>query len=330
MEGEVVMKKEIYAILPASIRQMIQQIHPTIRDKIEEIRIRENRPLEIIYADKQAFLTPQGKMTSYNHEAYIPTHEDSFKIINLISNHSLYRLEEELKRGYITVHGGHRVGIAGKVILEKGEVKTIKDISSFNIRIAKQKIGAADPVIPYLIQLKEKRIHNTLIISPPQCGKTTLLRDIARQISTGIDAYRFIGQKVGIVDERSEIAGSVQGVPQNEVGSRTDVLDACPKAEGMMMMIRSMSPQVLIVDEIGRQEDTRAIFEARNAGVQIIATAHGSNITEIAKRPSISSLIQQGIFTRYIILSRNRGIGTIERILDEQLNPVAAREKTYA
>lgn len=131
------------------------------------------------------------------------------------------------------------------------------------------------------------------------------------------------------MDERSEIAGSVRGVPQNDVGLRTDVLDACPKAEGMMMMIRSMSPDILIVDEIGRQEDTLAILEARNAGVQVIATAHGSDIHEIIKRPSLSSLIQQEIFTRYVILSRERGIGTIETILNEQLRPITGKVKNY-
>lgn len=324
------MKAEIFSILPMNIRKIIQNISPIVLERVEEVRIREKRPLEIIYGDKQIFLTPVGKLTPKIDEAYIPTSEDTYKIMNLISNHSIYRLEEELKRGYITVHGGHRVGIAGKVILEKGEVKTIKDISSFNIRIARQKIGSADPVIPYIINSKEVGVHDTLIISPPQCGKTTLLRDIARQLSFGISKYNFQGKKIGIVDERSEIAGSVQGVPQNLVGPRTDVLDACPKAEGMMMMIRSMSPDVLVVDEIGRKEDTMAILEARNAGVQVIATAHGSNIGEVARRPSITSLIQQEIFTRFIILSRKRGVGTIERVLDQQFNPVLIKEKNYA
>ncbi|TCS84023.1 stage III sporulation protein AA [Tepidibacillus fermentans] len=323
------MKSEILAILPNQIRQFIQMVEPTIAKEIEEIRLRENRPLEISYLNRFAFLTSKGKMTLQEQEAYIVSHDDILKMLNLISNHSIYRLEEELKRGYITVNGGHRIGISGKVILEHGEVKSIKDISSFNIRIAKQKIGVANKVIPYLIADRDGKVHNTLIISPPQCGKTTLLRDIARQLSIGVPTLRLTSKKVGIVDERSEIAGCVFGVPQNDVGPRTDVLDACPKAEGMMMMIRSMSPEILIVDEIGRKEDADAIFEARNAGVSIIATAHGSNIAEIANRPSISSLIQQGIFTRYVILSRNQGVGTIERILNEELKPVL-REKSYA
>lgn len=322
-------KEEILNVLPTEIRKIIQQIEQKHSEQIEEIRIRENRPLEIVYSGHHAFLTIKGELTLDVKKSYLPTNEDTMKMLNLISNHSLYRLEEELKRGYITVHGGHRVGISGKVIMEKGEVKTIKDVTSFNIRIAKQKFGMADPLIPFLINLREMKVHNTLIISPPQCGKTTILRDLARQLGTGISKFAFLAKKIGIVDERSEIAGSVRGVPQNDVGLRTDVLDACPKAEGMMMMIRSMSPDILIVDEIGRQEDTLAILEARNAGVQVIATAHGSDIHEIIKRPSLSSLIQQEIFTRYVILSRERGIGTIETILNEQLRPITGKVKNY-
>lgn len=324
------MKEEIFAILPNNIKLIVQKLNKDILEKIEEIRIRENRPLEIIFENKQEFIAEDGRLVQNPLLSYLPTREDTFKIMNLISNHSIYRLEEELKRGYITVQGGHRIGITGKAVLEKGEVKTIKDISSFNIRIAKEKLGSADPILPYILNFKDSSVHNTLIISPPQCGKTTILRDMARQISNGSDRYNFLGKKVGVVDERSEIAGCVLGVPQNQIGYRTDVLDSCPKAEGMMMMIRSMSPDVLIVDEIGRQEDTMAILEARNAGVNVVATAHGSNIAEIVKRPTISSLVQQQIFSRYVILSRRKGVGTLEQILDENLNTILPKEKVYA
>ncbi|MGD9678010.1 MAG: stage III sporulation protein AA [Vulcanibacillus sp.] len=324
------MKEEICLILPISIRSILLKIDPSIQEKIEEIRIRDNRPLEIVYENKHAFVSINGELSYNIKQAYHPIKEDISKLLNLISNHSIYRLEEELRRGYITVKGGHRIGIAGKVILEKGEVKTITDISSFNIRIARQIIGVADSVIPYIFELNGKGIHNTLIISPPQCGKTTLIRDIARQISTGTLNNGHSGYKVGIVDERSEIAGCVNGVPQNNIGNRTDVLDGCPKAEGMMMMIRSMSPDVLIVDEIGRQEDSYAIMEARNAGVKVIATAHGSSIAEIIKRPTISSLIQQEVFTRYFILNRRNESRFIEKILDEKLNQILSRERNYA
>lgn len=195
-------------------------------------------------------------------------------LLNKISHFSIYTLEEELKRGYITIEGGHRVGLAGKVILEQGKVKAIRDISSFNIRIAREKVGIAQTLIPRIY--RDGWLH-TMIIGPPQTGKTTLLRDIARIISSGDQGSGLPASKVGIVDERSEIAGCVNGIPQMTFGNRIDVLDACPKAEGMMMMIRSMSPEVLVVDEIGRHEDAEAIMEAVNAGIKLIMTTHGNS-----------------------------------------------------
>lgn len=153
-----------------------------------------------------------------------------------------------------------------------------------------------------------------MIIGPPQTGKTTLLRDFARIISGG--GQDGVPYKVGIVDERSEIAGSVNGIPQLTFGPRIDVLDACPKAEGMMMMIRSMSPDVLVVDEIGRKEDSEAIMEAVNAGIKLFMTTHGNSLDEVRKRPSLSPLIEMGIFQRYIELGRLEGPGTILSIKD--------------
>jgi stage III sporulation protein AA len=291
----------ILHFLPKNIANLISQIPPNQKEELEEIRIRINRPIEITLKGAPRFLS------------YIIQPEDTFHLLNKISHFSIYTLEEELKRGYITVSGGHRIGLAGKVILEDGKVKAIRDVSSFNIRIAREKVGIADPLIPFLLQ---GNWMHTMIIGPPQTGKTTLLRDIARIISSGIPAKGIRASKVGIVDERSEIAGCVNGVPQLTFGHRLDVLDACPKAEGMMMMIRSMSPDILIVDEIGRREDSEAIQEAIHAGIKLIMTTHGSNIEEIRKRPSLKEIIDQRIFERFVILSRASGPGTITRILD--------------
>ncbi|WP_103105383.1 stage III sporulation protein AA [Brevibacillus reuszeri] len=310
--------KEIMAILPASIRTILHALPPTVTEQLEEIRLRQNQPLEVRYGQQSSYVTASGQLTSIASQGWEFTEEQSVKLLNQVSQHSLYALEEELKRGYITVVGGHRIGIAGKVVLDKGEVKGIRDVTSFNIRIAREKKGAAQKVMPVLFE--SGKLLNTLLISPPQCGKTTLLRDMARSISYGSEWSS--SRKVGIVDERSELAGCLQGVPQRDVGPRTDVLDACPKAAGMMMLIRSMSPDVLIVDEIGRPEDGDAVWEAIHAGVSVICSAHGADVTEVAERPMLGKLIRQGAFSRYIVLSRTKGVGTIQAIYDQGLNPL--------
>lgn len=285
--------QRIFAYLPKTIKDHLQQASSYFPlNDIEEIRFRIGRPIEITANRKTVFLP------------YSLSREEAEQIMEKLSNHSFYTLDEELRRGYITINGGHRVGLAGRVILDSGKVKGIREVSSFNIRIAREKIGVAEKYIHYLF---DSAWHHTMIIGPPQSGKTTFLRDLARIISTGVKQHNIPPYKVGIVDERSEIAGAVNGVPQLTFGPRIDVLDACPKAEGMMMMIRSMSPDVLVVDEIGRKEDTEAILEAVHAGVRLMMTTHGESLEEIKQRPSLQPIVRQEIFTRFIELSRRNG-----------------------
>lgn len=291
----------VFSFLPKKLCAQLQDMTPMMMGKVEELRIRVGRPLEVIIGGDPFFFP------------YEVSSSDAEQLLNSIGQFSLYTLEEELKRGYITIAGGHRVGLAGKVILENGAVKAVRDISSFNIRIAREKIGVAEPLTDYLFK---GEWQHTLLIGAPQTGKTTVLRDIARMISSGIDRKGIAPQKVGIVDERSEIAGCVHGVPQLEFGTRVDVLDGCPKAEGMMMMIRSMSPDVLIVDEIGRVEDTQAVLEAVNAGIKLIITTHGHTLAEVKKRPFFSEILKQNIFERFIELQRGKFGARSYKVLD--------------
>ena len=307
-------KNIILPSLSINIREVIGKVDIKYLEFLEEIRIRESRPLMITLNNRDYMIKADGHVTSSVYEAYMVTDQDTSNTLQLISDYSIYAIEEELRNGYITLRGGHRVGFTGKGVLEDGKIKTIKYISGFNFRISREIKGAANGVIPYIRE--RGGILHTLIISPPQCGKTTLLRDLIRQISDGNKKQGLMGHKVGVVDERSELAGCFKGVPQNDIGIRTDVLDACPKAEGMIILIRSMSPHIIATDEIGSKEDVFALEEAINAGIKIITTVHGSNLDEISRKPVLGDLIKNKIFERMIILSNAKGVGTIEKIID--------------
>ena len=233
--------------------------------------------------------------------------------LDYISNYSLYAYENELKQGFITIKGGHRVGMAGQVLIENGRVKNLKQISSLNIRVSHEILGCADKLFPYIT--RNKQMYHTLLISPPKCGKTTMLRDMIRQISDGNKWVK--GCTVGVVDERSELAGCYQGIPQNHMGMRTDVLDGCPKADGMLMLIRSMSPQVVAVDEIGAPEDIQAIKYAMHCGCKMIATVHGESMEEIQRKPLFEEMIREQCFERFVVLGNKENIGFIEGIYDK-------------
>lgn len=307
---------EILPVLPANIRLMVGSLPNSIQAKVEEVRLRQEKPVVLGLSAEDLFLSAEGKLTSRADEAYLVTPVDMERLIQLISSSSLYALEEELRSGYITLPGGHRAGITGKAVLEGGRVRTLKYLSGCNIRLSREVIGAAAAVLPHIIDRKGRGVFHTVLISPPRCGKTTMLRDMVRQVSNGIPGLGFSGLTVGLVDERSEIAGCYKGVPQLDVGVKTDVLDGCPKAEGMMMLLRSMSPQVVAADEIGRREDVEALKEVLNAGVRILITAHGSSLAELAERPVLGGLISSNMIERFIILGRSRGVGTIEDIIE--------------
>lgn len=307
--------RQVFSVLPDNLRGMMARLPVVVMDKLEEIRLRQNRPLVLGLTSGDSYLGPNGEPTDNPLRAYLVTEDDIKRVTRMVSNSSLYALEEELKNGYVTLPGGHRVGITGKVVVEAGKVKTIKYISGFNIRISREVKGIAQNILPHILDGCEN-VRHTLILSPPRCGKTTLLRDMVRLLSNGVPELNFPGVTVGLVDERSELAGCYRGIPQRDVGLKTDVLDGCPKAEGMMMLLRAMAPQVLATDEIGKQEDIRALEEVINAGVTVLTTVHGSSLEEIARRPALKYLLGLKVIERFIILGRSRGVGTVEEIID--------------
>jgi stage III sporulation protein AA len=306
-------KDELLKILSLKLRTIFGKLSIDF-EQLQEIRLRINAPLLVIYRNEEAFVTEEAALTDLLAKAVQITKNEIRETMEYISNYSLYAFEDEIRQGFITINGGHRIGIAGKIIIENDEIKGMKHISFINIRLAHQVKGCANKVIPYLIDEKTKGIYHTLIISPPRCGKTTLLRDIIRQLSDGNS--RCPGMNVGVVDERSEIGACYMGTPQNDLGIRTDVLDCCPKAKGMLMLIRSMSPRIVAVDEIGSREELEAIDYVIGCGSKLIATVHGSTLEDITRKPTLGDLVQKKVFERYVVLSNRNTIGYLEKIYD--------------
>ena len=304
---------EIINSLSLNLREKIKNIK---RENIEEIRLRINKPLIINGNLKDYFYNVKTNSLDRNMDnAYVVTKEDIEQTFQIICKYSIHSFMDDIKKGFITLRGGHRVGIVGKAIVENGRVENIKHISSLNIRVSKEIKNCSDKVMNHIIK-SPTEINNSIIISPPQCGKTTLLRDIVRNLSNGSNKYNFKGVKVALIDERNEIAGSYLGVSQMDVGIRTDIIETCPKDVGIMMVLRSMSPNVVVTDEIGTEKDIKALYTALNGGVGLITTVHGDSIDDIRNRKELKNLLDDELFRKVILLSAKKGPGTIENIYD--------------
>ena len=295
-------REEVIRLFPERIRKILQQAYWNPQG-LQEIRLRAGKPLILWQDGQEYFVAEQGFLTRHREQACIVSQEDIRRTMETVGTYSLYAYEEELKQGFLTIQGGHRVGVAGKAIMEEQKVKGLSQISCINIRFAHQITGCADMVIPYVTE--DGKLCHTLIISPPGCGKTTLLRDLVRQISDGWET--FPGNTVGVVDERSEIAGCLHGIPQNDLGIRTDVLDGCPKVEGMMLLIRSMAPEILAVDEIGGREDFAAMEYAMRCGCHLLATVHAGSLEELFQKPGWDKCGQVKLFRNYVVISKENG-----------------------
>ena len=302
-------QQQILRILARGIREILEKEHLQFNN-LQEIRLRIGKPLMIVYKNEEQILPQKAEKKP------VVTKDEMRETLDYISHYSLYAYESEMRQGFITVEGGHRVGMTGKVILEGKRIKNMQYISSVNIRVAHEVIGCANVVLPHLT--KNKEMCHTLIISPPGCGKTTLIRDLIRQISDGNQYVK--GCTVGVVDERSELGGCYLGVAQNDLGMRTDILDCCPKAEGMLLLIRSMSPRVLAVDEIGGEEEIRALEYAMQCGCKMLASVHGNDLEEISEKPGVQKLVEQRRFERYVILDSRKKPGAVREICDERRN----------
>lgn len=311
----MVKEASIIQLFPDKYRTLFKETVLQVKN-LNEIRLRAEKPVIVVINGAEYFLTKDGAFTKEGSGAEKIRQKELDEILNHICNYSVYAYEDEIRQGFLTVQGGHRIGVAGQAIMKtEGEIKNIKYISFLNIRISHQVLGAADHVLPFLYD--HDRLYNTLLISMPGVGKTTLLRDIVRQVS---DGNRYAeGMTVGVVDERSELAGCFQGVAQNDMGIRTDVLDACPKALGMMMLLRSMAPRVIAVDEIGGRQDEEAIRQVTRCGVHILATIHGNGVKDLENSAIGRNLLEEGIFERYIVLEKTENRQVKKTIYNKEL-----------
>lgn len=323
------MSSELMKLFPVGIRERFGKTD-IILEGFTELRFRCNGPVMLLRGREESFLHKNGGICQESKHAYIISVNEIREMMEYISNFSVYAFEEELRQGFLTIPGGHRVGICGKAVLADGKIKTIRNISFLNIRLARQVQGCGESLLPYLF--RGDRLYHTLIVSPPGCGKTTLLRDVIRLVSDGgtwhdrqgiLKTIR--GRKVSVVDERSELAACYNGVPQNYLGSRTDVLDGCPKEKGMELMLRSMSPEVIAVDELGGEREMELIEKSIYCGCSILATVHGEGRENwfLDEGEEYRKKLLTGMFERYVFLKPGKP-GCVEAVCDCKGREVSA------
>lgn len=283
---------EAVELLPPCLREPAHQLDEVWQSEAEELRLRVGRPMTVVCSDRERAVPGAAVVTSVDLE----------RVLEIATRASIHTAQAQISNGFLTVAGGHRIGICGSGVLQDGQVRNLRHISSMDIRIAREVFGSARPVLDKLLQ--GELLQSTLLVSPPGGGKTTLLRDLIRCISDGVGCPAL---RVGVADERGELAAMRDGVAQFDVGGRTDVMDGCPKEKGLLMLLRGMNPQVLAADEITAPEDCRALEVAANCGVVLLCSAHGLDLEDLKARPLYRELLERGIFHRLVVIHRKNG-----------------------
>ncbi len=275
------------AVLPQRLRGTVCG-----RGQVEEIRLRLGQPPSVVVGGGEQFL-----------DLSAVTAVELDGVLERASRASVHTVIHQIRRGYITLQGGHRLGLCGTAVMQDGEIHALRRLSSLNLRIARAVPGVSSGILSGL--LEEGIFQSSLILAPPGLGKTTLLRDLIRALSQGEEVNP---HRVGLADERGEVAALRDGIPQMDVGARTDVVEGCPKDRGLLLLLRGMNPQVLAVDEITAPEDVAAILQAVGCGVTMIATAHGLGPADLSRRPLYRQLLEAGVFRRLVTIRRVNGL----------------------
>lgn len=283
----------------------ISALPDTIKAQAQEIRIRVNRPVAIYCTNKMYYLTEDGRpvTTFVNGKIRNVTQQEVLETFQNLCGYSVYSHQKEIQNGFLTIRGGHRAGICGTAVYKDRALTNIRDVSSVNIRIARQVDGAADP----LLEALGTDFKGLLLCGAPACGKTTVLRDLARQLTdTG-------QKKVCVIDERGELAGTYAGVCQNDLG-QSDILNGYTKGEGIMQALRCLSPDIIICDEAGSSEDVQAIAQGVNAGVSIVASIHAATPQELLARSQGRMLLKTGAFESVVFFKGRQKPGEMKEI----------------
>ena len=284
---------EILRYFPNKIYQIffnLFQENSKIAEELQEIRMRAERPIILKLRERDLILQ------------YNITQAEILQIVERLCENSIYAYKNQICEGFITAKGGHRIGLTGSCVIENGKIINVKHISSLNFRIAREVLNCSTRVLREVIDIENKSIYNTILVAPPGRGKTTMLRDIIRRLSNGIDEINFKGKTCGVVDERGEIAAMYKGIPQNDVGIRTDIIENVEKNQGIHMLIRTMAPEIIACDEIGSKDDVEAIHYALYSGVKGIFTMHGKNIEDIKNNKQIYELIENREIQKVVFL----------------------------
>lgn len=289
--------QEACSFFPAQIRESLLTLPQDKQKTVREICLRAERPLIISAFCADYFLSRTGCFsTLLPADPYLVSRAELSETVKRITEYSLHSFQRELNEGFVTVRGGHRAGLAGSAAQSGGGIVSVTDIGSLTLRVARQVIGAGEELCRMLFSTG---VSSTLLAGAPASGKTTLLRDMTRCLSDGLSGK---GIKISLIDERGELAAVSRGVAQNNVGVRTDVFDGYPKGEGMAIAVRSMTPRLLVVDEIATERDAASIRQGLNAGAAVIATVHAASMEELHRKKHICSLLAEGAFRNIVLL----------------------------